>query len=224
MNIEDGIFKKFKINENKLIFYGSTKENDIYKYSKTFMNEGFKADIFIDNTGKVQGKVIDLDLNEEYTNFRMENIVGEFVNTVKNEYIKILQDIANNCFEKQYFTFEQTNRITNAINEKYDALPEFLWATSPNHGVFRNVRNNKWFGIIMNIDKSKIISEETGEIEVLNLKLDDDVPKCLEIKGIYPAYHMNKKSWISIILDNTLPDKEILDLVDISYKNSNAKE
>ena len=168
------------------------------------MNEGFRADIFIDNTEKVQGKVIELDLNEEYTNFRMENIVGEFVNTVKNEYIKILQDIANNCFEKQYFAFEQTNRITNVINEKYDTLPEFLWAVSPNHGVFRNVRNNKWFGIIMNIDKSKIISGETGEIEVLNLKLDDDVPKCLEVKGIYPAYHMNKKSWISIILDNTL--------------------
>ena len=222
MSIEDVTFKKFKTNENRLISYGFIKENDTYKYSKTFMNESFRADICIDTTGKVQGKVIDLYLNEEYTNFRMENIVGEFVNTVKNEYIKILQDIANNCFEKQYFTFEQTNRITNAINQKYDVIPEFLWTTSPNHGIFRNVRNNKWFGIIMNIDKSKIISEETGEIEVLNLKLDDDVPKCLKIKGIYPAYHMNKKSWISIILDNTFLDKEILDLVDTSYKNSNV--
>ena len=54
------------------------------------MNHSSRADIYIDIEGKVQGKVIKVELNEEYTNFRIEKAVGEFVNTVKEEYIKIL--------------------------------------------------------------------------------------------------------------------------------------
>lgn len=47
--------------------------------------------------------------------------------------------------------------------------------------------------------------------------------KYLKQRGIYPAYHLSKKSWISIILDNTLSDDEIMKLIDISYENSDIK-
>ena len=33
----------------------------------------------------------------------------------------------------------------------------------------------------------------------------------------------NSTSWITIILDDTLKDKEIIDLLDISYNNVNNK-
>lgn len=223
MVIEDEVFKRMKLKEYKLNPYGFVKENDQYKYSKTFMNGSFRADIYMDKKGIIKGKVIELELNEEYTNFRMENAIGEFVNTVKNEYIKILQDIAKKCFEKEYFIFEQTNRITKLINERYKIVPEFLWEVVPNYGVFRNTRSNKWFGIIMNIDKSKIIPEKTGEIEVLNVKLDNEVSKYLKTKGIYPSYHLSKKSWVSIILDDTLSDEDVMKLINISYDISNIK-
>ena len=95
------------------------------------------------------------------------------------------------------------------FNEKYNVKPEFLWDNFEG-GVFRNKKSNKWFGVIMNINKSKIIPKENGEVEVLNLKLDNDVEKYLKIKGIYPAYHMNKKNWMSIILDDTICDNKIL--------------
>lgn len=73
--------------------------------------------------------------------------------------------------------------------KKYDVSPEFLWDFVPDYGVFRNLRSNKCFGIVMNLNKSKIIQTETGEVEVLNLKLDNNVSKALKIKGewIVPA-------------------------------------
>ena len=224
MIIEDELFKKYKLKKDKLISYGFKKENEIYKYSKTFMNDTFRADICIDRNGNVSGKVIETELDEEYTNFRMENAIGEFVNTVRDEYKKILQDIVSNCFEKEEFIFDQSNRITRLINEKYKVSPEFLWEKFPGFGVFRNPISDKWFGIIMNIDKSKIIPEESGEIEVLNIKLDDDVQNYLGVEGIYPSYHLSKKSWVTIILDDTLSDKKIMDLIDISYSLSNIKK
>ena len=218
--IEDEVFKKEKLNKNKLLKYGFVKEKNMYKYSKEFMNGTFRADIFIDEKGKVTGKVYDLGLEEEYTNFRIKYVIGEFVNSVKEEYTKILEDVRNNCFEKEAFIFSQSNRMANFINEKYNVKPEFLWDKFPNYGVFRNNMNSKWFAVIMDIDKSKIIPKENGKIEILNLKLDNEIEKYLNGKGFYKAYHMSKKNWISIILNDTLPDEEIINLIDISYKNS----
>ena len=93
MSIESEIFKKYKLKESNLVPYGFIKEKGLYKYSKEFMNDAFRANIYINSEGQVLGKVIEIELNEEYTNFRMENAIGEFVNTVRDEYIKILQDL-----------------------------------------------------------------------------------------------------------------------------------
>ncbi len=88
-----------KLNKEKLISYGFKKEKGIYKYSKKFMNNSFRADIYINDKGQLQGKVYNLESNEEYTNFRIEDAVGEFVNTVKEEYIEILDDIAKDVLK-----------------------------------------------------------------------------------------------------------------------------
>lgn len=35
--------------------------------------------------------------------------------------------------------------------------------------------------------------------------------------GFYPAYHMNKTKWISVLLDRTVKKDMILDLLDASF-------
>ena len=207
-----------------LITYRFVKENDIYKYSKLIMDDTFRVDVTIDNKGKVFGKVYDLDAGYEYTNFRLDNVKGDFVNRVKDEYLNVLKSIMLNCFTKEYFIYKQSNRISDFIKEKYNVLPEFLWESNPNYGVFRNKSSNKWFAAIMNIDRSKLDSNKGLEVEVLNVKLDDLVNTYIVKEGIYPAYHMSKKSWVSIILDDTLDDSLIMKLVDISYCLSNRKK
>ena len=222
--LEDEVFKKRKLNKDKLIPYGFILENNIYKYSKLIMDDIFRVDITINSKGNVIGKVYDLDGDYEYTNFRLENVKGDFVNRVKDEYIKVLESIANNCYTEEYFIYKQSNEVSNLIKEKYNVLPEFLWESNPNYGIFRNESSNKWFAIIMNIDRNKLDFKMSGEVEVLNVKLDDLVDTYLKKEGIYPAYHMSKKSWVSIILDNTLSNKEIMNLIDISYDLSNRKK
>lgn len=217
MNIKNEIFKRSQVNINNLISYGFKKDKDNYIYEQNFLNNKFKAIITINNKGKVTGKVIDLQIDEEYTNIRTK-MIGEFVNKVRESYEDILIDIRNNCFIKEYFVFNQSNRINKYIKEKYNTEPEFLWDTSPGHGVYRNKNNNKWYAIIMNIDYSKI-DNNTGEIEIINIKLDrSKILELLNQKGFYKAYHMNKKDWITIILNDTLDDKTITSLIDESYQ------
>ena len=223
--LETEVFKKRSLNKDKLIPYGFIKDDSIYKYSKNIMDNIFKVDITIDSNDKFIGKVYDLDTNSEYTNFRLENVKGDFINKVKDEYLKIIKDIANNCYIEEHFIYKQSNRIANLIQEKYNVSPEFLWDKFPNYAVFRNKDTDKWFGIIMNIDKSKIIPNSSSkEIEILNIKVDDLVEVLLKGKGIYPSYHLSKKSWITIILDDILTDNEVIKFIDISYGLSNRKK
>ena len=217
MNMENEIFKKTNVDFNKLEDYGFKKENDNYIYSKTFMNESFRADITINKNGEVFGKIYDLKVDDEYSNFRVETNNGSFVSKVREEYKDILKDIRKKCFNKDYFISPQANRITKYIIKKYGDEPEFLWEKFSGYGVFRNKNNDKWYGIIMNIDKSKI-TNGSGEIEIIDIKSDEKtIQSFIKKKGYYEGYHMNKKSWLTIILDDTLSDEEIIKFIDESY-------
>ncbi|MBQ6494722.1 MAG: MmcQ/YjbR family DNA-binding protein [Bacilli bacterium] len=223
--IENNIFKRCHIDYSMLLKYGFIKDGGKYIYTKNIMNNKFKVIIEINNKDKIKGKIIDIELNEEYNNYRINNYIGEFASKIKEEYTELLIDIKNNCFIEDYFIYNQSNRITKYIIDKYNNKPEFLWEKFPNCGVFRNKNNNKWYGIIMNIDKSKL-DKSNGEIEIINIKLPRDIINyLLKKEGYYKAYHMNKLDWISILLDDTLQDKEIIDLIDKSYNivNNNHK-
>jgi len=217
MNIEDEIFKRSKVNFKKLLLYGFVKKNNTYKYSKEFMNT-FRADIMINENGVVLSKVFDINTNDEYINFRIEEQNGEFVSKVREEYKKILKDIDDNCFEKKYFIYEQSNVIANLIKNYYNDEPYFAWEKSPGAGVFRNPNNKKWYGLLMNIDKSKLDKKYFGEVEIINVKLSEEkILELLKREGFYKAYHMNKKNWITIILDDTLSNEDIFEYIKISH-------
>ena len=220
----DNIFKKGYFNNNKLIKYGFKEDNDLFKYSKNIINNNFRIDIVISNNNLV-GYVYDLETNFEYISYKLENATGEFVSKVRNEYNSLLNDIKIQCFDNKYFISNQSNRITTYIINKYNDKPEFLWDKYPNFGIFRNKNNNKWYGAIMNIKKSIIDNYNNDEeIEIINIKIDPDMINILlNYKGYYKAYHMNKKNWISVILDDTIEDKDIYKLIDISYNLVNKK-
>ena len=51
-------------------------------------------------------------------------------------------------------------------------------------------------------------------IEIINVKIDPSIKEeLIKNNDIYEAYHMNKKSWISLKLDDTLSDELIKDLI-----------
>lgn len=58
-----------------------------------------------------------------------------------------------------------------------------------------------------------------------NAKCDPD--KAIELRELYscivPGYHMNKKHWNTIIIDNTLSNKQLKELIDHSYQLVNTK-
>lgn len=215
--IEQELFKQSIIDEDKLIPYGFIKKQDKYIISKNILNNTFRIDVSITNK-QVIGRVYDLEFNEEYTNYRLNDELGNFSGQVKEEFINFLLDIKDNCTHSNYFIYKQTNRLHNLIFNKYHDNPEFLWDNSLTDAVYRNKRNNKWYALIMNINRTKLDNIDE-DIEVINLKLDNTlIKKLLKRKGFYKAYHMNKDNWITIILNDTLSDEEIMVLIEQSHK------
>ncbi|MDE6660347.1 MAG: MmcQ/YjbR family DNA-binding protein [Anaeroplasmataceae bacterium] len=217
MSIESEVFKKRKFSKDKLLSYGFKKDNTIYSFSKE-MSNGFIAVIEFNEQEILTGKIMDPSLDEDYTNFRVESLKGEFVNSIREEYKSILFDIAEHCCEKQYFITPQTNRIAKTIIETYHNEPEFLWESSPDCAIFRHPDNQKWYALIMYINKNKVDKKAFGMVEVLNLKIkEEELSELLNQDGFYEAYHMNKKKWITIVLDDTIPDVKVIEYIKKSH-------
>ena len=219
--MEYELFKKCVFDYSKLLNYGFKEENNIYYYEKYIIDNNYKICIKIENNNVI-GKIYDLIFNDEYLNLNVDSNLS-FNIKIKEEYIKVLKDIKAKCTKESLFVFKQSNELTSYIKRKYKVNPEFLWDKSSGNGVFRNKNNKKWFGIIISVSKDKLDLKYKQEIiEVINLKIDEDMIKeLIKINGFYKAYHMNKKSWISVILDNTLDNEIIYSLIDQSYNNVN---
>lgn len=132
------------------------------------------------------------------------------------EYEEIIDDIIDKCTRPNVFKFDQTKRLMESIENRYDSHLEFLWEKFPKDAIYRNKSNNKWFALLVALNKSKIGLDEEGEIEIVVMK-HDEVSSVIDGKRILEGYHMNKKHWITVPLDGRISDDELFELVENSY-------
>lgn len=223
MTIEENIFKRCKISQNQLTKYGFEHTKDKWQYSATFMDGEFYAVITIDSREHIQGNVYETATGDIFLPLRVENMDG-FALKVRNAYMGILKDIKEKCCHENLFISNQANRFTQEIETRYGDKPVFPW-NDFSGGVFKNPNNGKWYAIIMNINIQKVDKKQTGEVEIVNIKLDPQkIEELLSQKGFYPAYHMNKKYWISILLNDTVPDNLLFELLGESHTFTLSKK
>ena len=97
------------------------------------------------------------------------------------------------------------SEVIKIIAKTYSVDAEYLW-DGETHAVFRHPVSNKWFGIIMEVKKKNLHiegCEKSCETEdVMNVKVNPIlIEDLLHEETFLPAYHMNKKYWVSIRLD-----------------------
>lgn len=108
--------------------------------------------------------------------------------------------------------------ILKYAQEQFGSEPEYLWTKYPSYCVLRHINNRKWYAAIMDVPKSKLGLSGDEVIEILDIKCGSILlGSLLGKKGFLPAYHMCKSSWITVLLDGSVPDDEIINLLTISY-------
>ncbi|WP_407421613.1 MmcQ/YjbR family DNA-binding protein [Methanobrevibacter sp.] len=201
-----------KIIKSKLIDYGFNQD---YVFEKTLSNPNFKAVISYEKD-TLFSKVIDLEMDEDYVLVDVKTPIGKFAAELKIEYEIIITDIIEKCTRSNVFKLSQTKRLMDKVENTYNTDLEFLWEKFPKDAIYRNKDNNKWFVLLVALDKSKIGLDGEGEIEIAVLK-HDNVSNVIDGVSILEGYHMNKKHWITVPLDERISDEKLFELVENSY-------
>ena len=125
----------------------------------------------------------------------------------------------------------ERKKLISYIKKTYGAEPEYLWRRYPEYVVFRHGDNRKWFGGILNVRREslglpKVDDAVAAFVDVLNVKVADAYFRDLLLQkpGIFPAYHMSRGGWVSLLLDGTVPDRELKELLAESYAATASKE
>ena len=209
------IFRAYQFNTKKAKEYGFVEDQEIWTYSSTILQGDFLMRITVEDSN-LTFQVFDQETGDLYPQVHMESMRGTFVGSVRESCLEELFDIRKACFEVQEFICPQTKRIMTRVQEMYENQLEYLWEKSPDTAVLRHEDNQKWYVVLMKISWEKLDKIREGQVEVVNLK-HDQVSDLLAVNGIYPAFHMNKRYWISLPLDDTLTDEKLLELFEKSY-------
>lgn len=218
-DFEKLVFEKSRVNEEKLLAYGFHHGKTGWKISIPFHDGAFTANIHVRPDGTVIGRVIETEMNEEYLPLRVASQTSAFVSTIRQEYFDLLTEIRDKAFDEQLFISDQANRIAEKIAQEFHDVSDRPFAKG-DHSVFRVPGSNKWYGLVMHVERAKVQSDDSeGRVDVINLKSEDsEHEKLICESGIWPAWHMNKKKWISVVLDDTLKDERIMALIRTSRK------
>lgn len=215
---EDKFFIKRKKNISKLLHYGFVREADQYRYSTPVMDGTFRLLVFVRDDGTVSTKMIDTSTDEEYSLYKSESSVGTFVGEVRTVCEEVLTDISEKCFDADIFRSEQTLEIIEYVKGKYGDEPEYLWEKFSDNAVLRRKDTQKWYGVLLTVPKTKLGLDSNEIVEIIDLRLDPELmDTTVDRIKYFPGWHMNKKSWYTIILDGSVSTDEIRQRIDRSY-------
>ena len=85
--------------------------------------------------------------------------------------------------------------------DAYGTSPDYPFDEDFETAVLRQGDSRKWYAIVMRVSRCKLGLDSDEVVDVVNLKLPTEMFGSFgAADGVYPAYHMNKLHWISVIL------------------------
>ena len=108
-------------------------------------------------------------------------------------------------------------------SSSYLTQPDYPFDDWMESAVFRHADNKKWFAIVLSVSRRKFGLDSDEIIDVVNLKLPTEMFGSFgAADGVYPAYHMNKLHWISVLLPDA-PNDVVQFLLNASFEATKSK-
>ena len=106
----------------------------------------------------------------------------------------------------------------------YGVSPDYPFDDWMESAVFRHTDNKKWFAIALSVSRRKFGLDSDEVVDVVNLKLPTEMFGSFGAEGgVYPAYHMNKLHWISVLLPDATDDV-VRFLLNASFEATKTKK
>lgn len=179
---------------DKLLEYGFIQREDSLRLTKKLTDE-FYVTVSYDSKN-LTAEVYENGTDEKYTLIDVKTAQGAFVNDIRTKIKELLDDISAKCFYSTDLKSQYVAFLENSLNTKGD----YPWEGEDTYAVYR-CKNQKWFALVAQIKFKNLGLDSEEPVWVVNLKADaDKIPELVDKKSIFPAWHMNKKYWITIVL------------------------
>lgn len=209
------IFHSGKLKKDTLKDAGFISDDNVHFFLKVpVSNNDFTALFSLSaDEEKLSVELFDNATEERYALFDMWNNRGAFVNSLREEVQKIIENLTASCFESESLH----KSFISYLKSHFSVEPDFPWPDTPEACVLR-CPNNKWFALIMKIKYRQIGILSDEEVFVVNLKAEENkIQELINHKSIFPAWHMNKKHWITILLTSVTDFSTLCELTEKSY-------
>lgn len=218
MTASDGMFNRRKVRFERLLPFGFCREETACTYTTLLVDGQFTMTVTVTDDGAISADVRENQTGESYVLHRVPGSTGAFVGRVREEYEALLTTIAEACCELDVFKTEDARRCIHYFREKYQTELEFLWNRFPDNAIVRRHDNAKWYAAILTVKKDRLHLGGDEIIEVLDLRMKpDDIARLVDGKRYFPGYHMNKRHWVTLCLDGSVPAEELLQRIDESF-------
>lgn len=195
---------------DKLLKYGFCREGDAHVLIKDLSESGLYARIAIDGT-HIDVRVIDRAFDDDFLPFSVKN--GS--SPVKSEVERLIEDVVAACFA----SIDVTENLVAYLEETYGTKHEEPWEDSPGYYTFKAPNSQKWYAIIMHLSGKRIGLQTENAVDIINVKVaPDKIPALIDNKHCFCAYHMNKKNWITVLLDKDTDVPALKALIDESFR------
>ena len=203
----------------KLESYGFIRNGQNYGYITQILNGQFELRVDIDGeNGKVKTELFDAGSGEPYTLHLVDGAGGAFVGEVREAFGYVLNNISEKCFKNDVFKGDCARAVIEYVRNKYGDELEFLWSGFPSNAVWRRKDNNKWYGVMLTVAKSKLGLNSDEVVNIIDLRINlEHLDKLADGVRYCRGYHMNKKHWFTMCLDGSVPVEEIYGYIDASY-------
>lgn len=207
------LLEQYDIDCKRAIAYGFSRTEAGLELKKELPGVGLYA-VFVIADKSFEVNVFDADTDEEYLPFNvLDNITG-FVTGIREQVEDLVQEIKEKCLLNSNMKL----RLMEYCERKFGTEPEAPWEDSPDAYTFKTAKRNKWYALFMTIPYKSLGLETKGTLDVVNIKLPPEkVLDLIDRVHFYPAYHMNKKHWITIVLDKEVDEPLVQQLLDESY-------
>ena len=165
--------------------------------------------------GKTVPRVTDVEMGEEYLLHAIPGGNNSFADGVREEVDAVLAALAG----KEPASGQDAERVIFAMAKRlYGTTPEYPWADS-DAAVLRREDTRKWYAVFQTIDKEKLGITGPGRVRIVNLHVvPEEMEKRLERPGHFPGFHMNKKSWVTLLLDGSISEEVLEEELAESYR------
>ena len=205
--------EKYNFSKEQLLQFGFKEEAEKLIYRQEILDMSFLIEIvFVDSQLLVE--VYDLEFDEVYSLYSVDSAVGETVQNIREHVENLLRSILGLA--------DQSGKISSEVIDycnKYGGNHVNPFKKHLDILAFVNEKN-KWYALLSDVEYNKLNknTDITTKVKILNVKYPtDNILDIIDNQNIFPAYHMNKKHWISIVLDKNIKLETIKELIDISF-------